>query len=566
MSGITRELPKTLYSAKQAKRIDQAWIRSHPVTGYQLMCRAGLGLWHLMQGSLTAGARIVILVGAGNNGGDGYVVARLAHEQGYSVLIVYSTPPRNLKGPAREAAQICESASIECQPWAGKLPPADVYVDALLGIGFSPVMGSANPLKPPINDMVAALNKVSVPIYSADIPTGIDADRGKLTNLAVKATATVTFITCSPGLLTGSAVDYVGELWFDDLGVPDEVLQSFASTINCLGRAQIPTQAALNRVRSRSLSAHKGDFGHVVIVGGDLGLGGAALMAAEAALMAGAGKVSLITRPEHVPAALVRVPEVMVLGVDVKSSEEVLRKANDVLMQASVAVLGVGLGLGEWGINLAQLTFEYSKALVLDADVLNLLADRSLSWPDANTPRVMTPHPKEAARLLNTTVPNVENDRLYAAEKCRDRFRAQVVLKGAGTVVSRYSGSHSQSTLIHAGNPGMASGGTGDVLSGVIGALVAQGLPVDLAAVNGSLLHAVAGDEAAERLGQVGLRASELPRYVRQLLAKPVGPMLPEALSSSTVTDTLSLAVKDVRNSQAVASSSSPSAASAFDA
>ncbi|MDG2412819.1 MAG: NAD(P)H-hydrate dehydratase, partial [Halioglobus sp.] len=334
-----------------------------------------------------------------------------------------------------------------------------------------------------------------------DIPSGICSDTGRVLGDAVRADLTVTFIGMKRGLFTFEAPEYTGAVQFADLGVPASVYQSTDG--NC---ARLDLAALLERLPARALTTHKGHCGTVLVVGGDYGMAGAAAMAAEAALRCGAGLVSVATRPEHVAALVARAPEAMPRGV---SSDE---EFTPLLEAADVLVAGPGLGDSAWSRQLLHRSLASGKPVLLDADALTMRAKGVVEDSGAG-PRIMTPHPGEAARLLGTTAAVVQADRFAAIEELQARYSATVVLKGNGSLIA----DREQTLLCDYGNPGMASGGMGDVLSGVIGSLWAQGLTTIEAAALGTCLHGAAADIAAEE-GQRGLLATDLLPRLRALL------------------------------------------------
>jgi NAD(P)H-hydrate epimerase len=339
-------------------------------------------------------------------------------------------------------------------------------------------------------------------VLAVDIPSGLCADTGRVLGLAVQADLTVTYIGLKRGLFTLAAPDYTGAIEFNDLGVPPEVYRQ----VGC-DSYRVELEALLERLPQRPATAHKGMYGSVLVIGGDYGMAGAAVLAAQAALRCGAGLVRVATRTEHVAALVARAPEAMPRGV--RSRQELLPLVD----AADVLVVGPGLGQSPWSEQLLQVAAASAKPMVLDADGLNLLVQGQAITERRRDNWVLTPHPGEAARLLECSTTEVQRDRFAAVRKLQKRYGGIVVLKGNGTLIA----SESQLLLSDYGNPGMASGGMGDVLSGVIGALLAQQLPVWEAAALGVCLHGAAADIAAGD-GQRGLVASDLIPVMRTLL------------------------------------------------
>jgi hydroxyethylthiazole kinase-like uncharacterized protein yjeF len=352
-------------------------------------------------------------------------------------------------------------------------------------------------------DAIKRVNRSAQPVVAVDIPSGLSADTGAVLGVAVQASLTVTFIGLKQGLFMHQAVDFVGEVVFDGLLIPDAVYESVDVSAFRLG-----PDDAVECLPKRKRSGHKGHYGHLLVIGGDHGMGGAALMASEAAVMCGAGKVTLATRPEHVSASLMRCPEVMVKGVE--SAQELA----PLLEQATAIVIGPGLGKSGWGHQLLRAVCQKDLPTLVDADALILMAEHGYWSGHDYRNWVMTPHPGEAAHLLGERVETLQQDRFNSARRLQTAFGGSVVLKGAGSIVTDGDAMH----LCSDGNPGMGSGGMGDVLSGVIGALLAQKLtPIDAARV-GVYAHAAAADQAASVLGERGLKATDLIQYVRFLI------------------------------------------------
>ncbi len=485
-------LPIELYSAAQVRELDRRAIEEQGLPGRTLMERAGQAAFAALRARWRDLNRIAVLCGSGNNGGDGYVVARLAHEAGIAVDLYHLGDPARMSEAAAAMRAALIEAGVEPQPFSGSLPSgAMLLVDGLLGIGFSGVLEEG------WRAAVEALNSHPAPVLALDIPSGLEADTGRA-ELAVQAAMTVTFIGLKVGLFTGAGPAHAGEVVFADLQVPHSVHDG----LEPVARRLDPTRLA-DRLGRRRRDAHKGDFGHVLVVGGDHGMAGAVRLAAEAAARCGAGLVSVATRAAHQAALLSGRPELMVHAV------EEAEQLDPLLTRATVVVVGPGLGQGDWGRALFHRAIAAAPALVLDADALNLLAtDSAVALPPAT---VLTPHPGEAARLLDNTQPLT--DRLASARALAERYQGVVILKGAGSVIADPSGC----SICSDGNPGMASGGMGDLLAGVVAALIGQGLAPGVAAQTGVCLHAVAGDRAA-REGERGLLASDLLPHLRHLV------------------------------------------------
>ena len=495
----------SLYRAEQVGELDRRTIAGG-IEGFALMQRASAAAWQVLRERWPGARSLTVLCGAGNNGGDGHVLAGMAAVEGLAVQRILLKGIDELGGDARLAADMATAAGVDAEPWApGMTFTGELVVDALLGTGLSGEVRGA------FLDAIAAINASARPVLAIDIPSGLHADSGAVLGKAVRAAATVTFIGDKLGLHTGAAADHVGELHFRALGVDAAAQDDLMPAARLLEERLI---AAWLPPRRRA--AHKGDFGHALILAGAPGFGGAALLAAEASARLGAGKVSLATAPEHVVASLVRRPEVMVHGVRGAADLGELPGLADVL------VVGPGLGQGSWGQGMLQVALDAERPLVVDADGLNLLAIR---FPETHRPDgrrddwILTPHPGEAARLLGWSAAEVEADRPAAALALRERWGGVVVLKGAGTLVAGPSGL----VVCPLGNPGMASGGMGDALSGMLGALLAQGVPLEAAAWLGVLVHARAADMATRDGGERGLLAGDLASYARTLVNPIMG-------------------------------------------
>lgn len=464
--------------------------------GFALMARAGEAGWRCVLKHWPRAQRIVVACGPGNNGGDGYVLARHAREAGRVVHIVQLQRPATALATRACHDFIATGGRIAAA--ADALRDAELFVDALFGIGLSRTPDARAAA------LIEAINAHPAPVLALDVPSGIDARSGSAPGVAIVADRTLQFIARHRGLRTGQALDHAGDLELAGLDLADLVFDGVTPAAFACRADALPGWFPL-----RPRDSHKGRNGHVLCIGGDAGGGGAILLAAEAALRCGAGLVSVATRAPHVPAVLARRPEVMAHAIDD------LAALAPLLARADVVAIGPGLGQREWGRALFDAVLACDQPRVLDADALNLLVETGgLLRPDD----VITPHPGEAARMLGITTVDVQRDRFAAAQALVERFGAQVVLKGAGSIVA---GPDAVPAVICAGNPGMAVGGMGDLLTGCIAALLAQRFPAHDAAIAGALLHAAAGDAAARDEGERGLLPSDLLPWLRRL-ANPV--------------------------------------------
>jgi len=487
-------LPVDIYSVATVREIDRTAIEDEAIPGYTLMTRAGAAAVSEARARFPDAKRWQIACGAGNNAGDGYVVARLAAAKGIDVSVIALVDPEALKGDAATAYGDFTAEGGAVTAWSGQLDTeADLIFDGLLGSGLERDVEGEFALA------VAAINSHAADVVALDIPTGIHGDTGRVMGFAVRASLTVTFVGLKAGLYLADGPDYCGAVVFADLGVPPKCRQGREAELR-----RIDDDHMQRTLPPRRRTAHKGDFGHVLIVGGGSGMPGAVRLCGEAALRTGAGLVSIATHPEHAGMIVASRPELM---------SHAVRDAEDLrvlLEKADIIAFGPGLGQGEWARSLFELLREDERPAVWDADALNWLADS----PGFTDQRVLTPHPGEAGRLLECSTAQVQEDRRQALTDLRGRFGGVAVLKGSGTLVSSSSG---VPWLCTAGNPGMAAPGMGDVLTGIVAALLAQGLNLEDAAAVGVTVHAQAGDLAA-RAGERGLLASDLLAELRSVL------------------------------------------------
>lgn len=485
-------LATALYTAAQVRAIDRVAIADLGIPGPELMRRAASAAFELLRRRWPQARRLLLLAGAGNNGGDAFLLGVLALRDGMVVEALALSDRSTGDAAAARAAFIAAGGTIRLAETTRELPAADVAIDGLFGTGL------ARPLDGAAASLVQRLGMTRLPTLALDLPSGLDADTGTPRGIAVRAEATICFVAWKRGLFTADAADFCGARELADLGIPDRA------------RADLDVDATLldatidGLLPPRRANSNKGRHGHVLVAGGDVGMGGAARLAAEAALRCGAGLVSVATRAAHVVALLAARPELMTAGVE--SAADLA----PVLERANVVALGPGLGRAEWGQAVFAAVLRAGRPGVLDADALNLLALSPHVLPVAS---VLTPHPGEAARLLGIDVESVQRDRYAAVRELAHRHQAVCVLKGAGSLVAAPCG---RVMVCAWGNPGMASGGMGDVLTGVIAALIAQGLDAWDAACLGVALHARAGDLAAGTQPR-GLVASDLYGPLRAL-------------------------------------------------
>jgi hydroxyethylthiazole kinase-like uncharacterized protein yjeF len=484
-----------LYSADQVRAMDAHAI-AQGTAGYTLMKRAGEAALRALRSRWPTAMNVTVLTGSGNNGGDGYVLARFAQAAGLTATVLAVTPPERLQGDALKAWQDLDaSGGVRTLTFdRSLLSQADVIVDALLGTGL------VSAVREPFAAVIAAINACGRPVFALDLPSGLNANTGAVMGTAVRADCTISFVALKTGLFLGDGPDHVGRLLFDDLEVSPPAQPAFQPVLERMGEADIT--AALPPRRRES---NKGDFGRVLIVAGGPGMPGAARLCGESCLRVGAGLVTVATVRDNVAAIAAGRPELILHAVDMPEDLDAL------LLPANVVAIGPGLGRTPWAVALLERVLACGKPLVLDADALNQLAERGLQVPAGS---VLTPHPGEAGRLLGEPTSNVQIDRPAALRRLCQRYPgAIVVLKGAGTLVGLTT--QPVSALCERGNPGMATAGMGDVLTGAIAGILAQCRDPWLAARAGVMAHALAGDDLA-RERQRGILALDLAEAINR--------------------------------------------------
>jgi NAD(P)H-hydrate epimerase len=488
-------LPPELYTAEQTRVLDRLIIEQHHTPAGTLMARAGTAALQSIKHFWPQAKHMVIVCGSGNNGGDGYELARQALDERFQLSLFEVGNSDKMSHETRAARQSLLATGHPVYRFEGSLPACDVIVDALFGTGLDRPVGGL------YADAIAVINNTpATPVLCLDIPSGIDANSGSVLGNAVKASVTLSYIGLNTGLFSGDGPQFCGQICFDNLQAPAHVYGQLTPSAR---RISLKDKAALLAPRERT--GHKGLYGHLLVIGGDNGMAGAARIAAEAGARVGAGLISVATRDIHAPGFNLTRPELMCHGVDESD------KLTALLARANVITLGPGLGQNDWGKRLYQSALESGLPMVVDADALNLL---SLE-PQQHDNWVLTPHPGEAARLLGCTTKQVQADRFSAVKQLHQRYGGVIILKGAGTLI--FDGKLPVH-LSTSGNPGMASGGMGDALSGIIGGLLAQGLHPADAACLGVCLHGMAADKAAEQDGERGMLAMDLMPHLRQLV------------------------------------------------
>ena len=491
---------RTAYCTAAVRALEGALMASEGIDSNALMERAGTAAYARARRAFPGARRWIVLAGAGNNAGDGFVMARLAKQEGLDARVMLLSPDNRPRGDAATQFEAARQSAVSSGPLVqAELDGCDLIVDAMLGIGLDRPLGGL------YLEAAQAVNEGSAPVVAVDIPTGIHADTGASMTAAVRSALTVTFVAEKCGLFLGDAPDYVGRRVLEPLGriAPDGVAEIETEFAGEPMLRVFTAETLRTMLPARQRADHKGRFGHVLVVAGGPGMGGAARLAGEGALRAGAGLVSVGTHPEHAAALLSGRPELMVRGI---------RNAEDLaplLERATVLAVGCGLGQDAWARELFAASQGGGLPVVVDADGLGLVPEA----PAGTAPRILTPHPGEAGRLLDSSSDRVQDDRLGAVTELRKRYGGVALLKGAHTLVS---GSGKPPWVIDAGNPGMATAGMGDVLTGLMTGLWAQfpeAEPEDLAAM-AAFIHARAGDRAATD-GQRGMIAGDLIEALR---------------------------------------------------
>ncbi|QQX79512.1 NAD(P)H-hydrate dehydratase [Shewanella sp. KX20019] len=479
----------SLYSVKQVRQAEASAVRDD-TSLYDLVKRAALAAFKQIQSLKPDAQTILILAGHGNNGADAYATASMLIKAGRTVILQASTAHT----PSEElllAITRFESLGGKTTPFCtDKIVKAEVVVDGLLGTG------AKGELSEELVAVIDAVNRSDAWVLSLDVPSGIEPDTGISKQVAIDANMTLTFGAIKQGLLTSQARHFCGQLLLADIGLGPYLIPS---KVKRLISEDLP-----NIFLPRRRDSHKGDSGKVSVIGGDIGMSGAVRLASESCLRAGAGLVTVISRPEHHTVVCTTRPELMFWGCELVDMEVYLK-----LGWADVLVIGPGLGTTDWGYNLLKAVDLAEKPSVIDADALNLLCH----FPLSNKNWVLTPHPGEAGRLLGVSTAEVEKDRFKAVRCLHEKYGGVIVLKGAGTLI--YDGN--DCVVAPVGNPGLASGGCGDVLSGIIGALMAQGYSNMEAAYLAVVIHGDAADLAAKN-GERGMLASDLMPYIHQLV------------------------------------------------
>jgi ADP-dependent NAD(P)H-hydrate dehydratase / NAD(P)H-hydrate epimerase len=501
-----------VFTAEEMRRLDRHAMDELGISGATLMENAGRGAADAIAAALPAlgaprrGARVVVVCGKGGNGGDGFVVARWLKRWGAAPTVLLVVPPAETSGDARLKLEALRRSGIrpvgveDDRAIAAALARAHIVVDALLGIG------SRGAPEGRIARAIELINASGRPVVALDIPSGLPADGGAPAGVAIRAAMTLTFAGLKRGLLASPGDELAGRVHVIPIGVPDaEVVRRVATFV-------LEPNDVAGHFPERPRSAHKGTYGHLLLVAGSLGKTGAAALSAAAAMRSGAGLVTVATPVSQQPIVAGLVLEAMTEPLPETPARTVALKAREIIVELAAprdaVAIGPGLGLDEETLQAARsLIKELPKPLAADADALTALAGHLDVLRAAPAARCLTPHPGEMARMLGASVDDVQRDRVRTVREFATRYRAHVVLKGPRSVIGFPDG---RVFLNPTGNPGMASGGTGDVLTGMLGAFLARGMDPGAALQSSVYLHGSAGDVAAERVGQEALIARDV--------------------------------------------------------
>ncbi|HZP38748.1 MAG TPA: NAD(P)H-hydrate dehydratase [Methylomirabilota bacterium] len=516
---------RPIFTAAEMRALDARAIRELGIPGIRLMEAAGSGAAALIGQWFTPlrGRRVVVVCGKGNNGGDGFVVARRLRARGAAVRVFLAGSRGEVQGDAAEALAAWRGRVevIDAGPDPGALvralEPAELVVDALLGTGVT------GPARGQVAAAIEAINEAGrrgVPVVSLDLPSGLDGDRGVASGPTVKATRTVTFAGLKRGLVLHPGAALAGRVDVVDIGIPAAEVTRGVTTWG------LEEDDVRRYFPAREADAHKGRFGHLLIVAGSRGKTGAAALTGRAALRAGVGLCTIAAPASQQPIIAALAPEYMTEALPETAAGSLASAARDRVLELAhrmdAVALGPGLSLdGEAQALARALVAEVERPLIADADALSALAGQLELLRRALGPRALTPHPGEMARMLGVAIDAVQSDRLEVTRRFCREHRVALALKGAGTVVG---GPDGRIAVNPTGNPGMAKGGSGDVLTGIVGALLARGLEPVAALEAGCYLHGLAGDLTAAARGEVAMVAGDIVEALPAALQRLAGP------------------------------------------
>lgn len=518
-----------IVTSQEMQSIDRRARDEYGIPTLLLMENAALGIARVVEERFgpVKDRRITIIAGKGNNGGDGLAAARLLRNRGAKVQVYLLSEPEAVTGDAATNLNIASKMGIEVQSKGvydmeglrSALTHSHVIIDAILGTGLSsPVTGE-------YSEVIGLINHSKRPVVAVDIPTGINSDTGEIMGTAVKATETVTFAIPKRGHFLYPGCDFTGRLHIADISIPEAAIEKESIHLRLLTEKDM---AGL--IRPREADSHKGSYGHVLVIAGSIGKGGAAAMTSLACLRSGAGLVTLATPQSVQPIVAEKLTEVMTCPLPETEEKTVDSSAMDTVLDLSKdkEVVAIGPGLTTEKVTAAvvrRLVKEIEKPMVIDADGINALSDHLDILRERRSPTVLTPHPGEMGRLTGKGTADVQRDRIGIARIFAMDYGVYLVLKGAHTVIAEPSG---EVSLSPTGNPGMATAGTGDALTGILAALIAQGMDMASAVKVGVYLHGLAGDLAAKEVGMTGMIAGDLiariPAAIRCLERNPHAP------------------------------------------
>lgn len=498
-------------TAKEMQLIDKKAIYEYGIPGIVLMENAAIQVVKDMEaryGDLSK-KRIIVVCGKGNNGGDGFAIARHLMNRGAKVSayllaeesLIEGDPLINLVIFKKMGGEIHDSRSFDLKGMKNSLSHTEIIVDAIFGTGLSTDVKGLHA------DVISLINSIGKPIVSVDIPSGISSDTGKVLGVAVRAEMTVTFALPKIGLLIYPGVEYVGELKIVDVSIPNGMKE-----IGLIQTNLMTIEEMKDVIPDRMADSHKGSFGHVAIIAGSVGRTGAAAMASQASLKVGAGLVSLAIPSSLNPILSQKLTEVMTFPLPEEPEGFIGSRAEEQILEFLSAkdVVAIGPGIStnkETQELIRRLGGKISLPMVIDADGINAFIGHTDILKGIDVPIVITPHPGEMARLLGVSPSDVQQDRIGIARRFSTEYHLYLVLKGARTIVAEPSGAV---YINPTGNPGMSTAGTGDILTGIIAGLIAQHSDVGKAVRFGVFLHGLAGDQAAKKKGEIGMIAGDL--------------------------------------------------------
>ena len=486
-----------IYDPSTVAEVDNRAIHELSMPGIELMEKAAAYAFQCSQECFQNIDSIQIFCGSGNNAGDAYLFGCYAIDHGITTSVIYLSNPKTLKGDAYSAYQRYKAKEGKLVQWHENINiNCDLIIDGIFGIGIN------RPVKGIFLKAIELINQNSTPVLSLDIPSGLSGENGKIMGSSVRADLTITFVGKKIGLYINDGPKVNKRIKYSNLDIPDACFEKVKPILEVTNESHIG-----QILRQRKKDSHKGNFGHVLVVGGNHGMGGAVRITAEAALRTGAGLVSVITTSENAQTILKIRPEIMTHAL-----ESDHKNLPHIIDSVDVIAIGPGLGQDQWAMGLYDAVLESNKPLILDADALNILAKN----PQQKEDWVLTPHPGEAARLLACSNSEIQSDRLKSLKNLCDGFGGVVLLKGQNTLIGRKA---AIPHMISAGNPGMSTAGMGDLLTGIISGLYAQFRDQDLQLLTSvsALIHSTAGDRAA-RSGERGIVATDLFVELKDLL------------------------------------------------